>query len=223
MPIKVNKKPRFSVNKLGEYLTAKPSRRKKIIEDQKYPKPFNGTVGYKEAREAIIKFIINDYNENIITDAIGLIKQSKTLKENEIANSLKVLDTILSAELPDLSKVQKTRYKGKGEYLNIKGVDISVYPNIVLRKGDKVGCINLHIIKTAQNRLNKESSKHITTVQHKFLEAYICKDGESVNPSMCMSIDCFGNSHEIGTSAFTRRLSNIQTACEEIVLWWDSL
>lgn len=223
MAIKTRKEPRFSVNKLGEYLTAKPSRRKKIIEDQKYPKPFPGTVGYKEARKAIIKYIINDYDTNILLDAIKSIKKSTILKSNEIKNSIEVLDTVMLAILPDLSKVKKTRYKGKKEYLNINGVDISVYPNIILRKGNKVGCINLHIIKTVQNRLSKEASKHITTVQHKFLEAYVCKTGETVNPLLCFSIDCFGNSHEIGTKAFSRRLSNIQTACEEIVLWWDSL
>ncbi len=223
MTIKVNKEPRFSVNKLGEYLTAKPARRKKIIYDKQYPKPFQGTVGYKEAREAIIKYISKDYDESIILDAIETIKKSTVLKDNEIENSITALKTILKADLPDLSKVKKTRYKATKEYLNIEGVDISVYPNLILRKGDKVGCINLHIIKTESNRLSKEASKHVTTVQHKFLETYVCKDGETVNPLMCISIDCFGNSHEIGTKAFSRRLSNIQTACEEIVLWWDSL
>src|SRR5680860_437992 len=115
--MKVNKEPRFSVNKLGEYLTAKPSRRKRIIEDQKYPKPFQGTVGYKEAREAIIKYIIKDYNLEILSDAVKLLKKSTKLKENEIANSIDVLDTVMLSELPDLSKVKKTRYRGSKEYL----------------------------------------------------------------------------------------------------------
>jgi len=223
MAIKTRKEPRFSVNKLGEYLTAKPSRRKKIIEDQKYPKPFPGTVGYKEAREAIIKYIISDYNEGIILDAIKEIKKSVRLKENEIENSITVMESVLGASLPDLSKVKKSRYRGRKEYLNIEGVDISVYPDVILRKGGKVGCINLHIIKTERYRLNKEASKHITTVQNKFLENYVVKTGEVVNPLLCISMDCFGNSHEIGTKSFSTRLSNIHTACEEIVLWWESL
>lgn len=48
--------PRISATKLGEYLTATASRRRKIVEDQKYPPPFQ-VARYTEAEKAIVEFL----------------------------------------------------------------------------------------------------------------------------------------------------------------------
>lgn len=36
-------KPRISVNQLGEYMMATPTRRRQIVKDQKNPPPFKST------------------------------------------------------------------------------------------------------------------------------------------------------------------------------------
>jgi hypothetical protein len=52
------KPPRLSVNKLGEYMTAKAGRQYKILHDAKYPQDFI-VAHYKDAAEAIAKAIVD--------------------------------------------------------------------------------------------------------------------------------------------------------------------
>ena len=47
---------RISVNKLGEYMTATPLRRRRIVQDQKRPKGFI-LPRYNEAQDAITKYL----------------------------------------------------------------------------------------------------------------------------------------------------------------------
>lgn len=218
---KTNKTPRFSVNKLGEYMGATASRRKRIIYDQKYPSSFIVSQ-YKDAKEAIIKYIIKDYDENIITDAIEKIKKSVTLKEQDIENSVLALNEALKTNLPDLSSFIKTRCKDNNPKININGLEISVNPDVVVKNGNKVGCIKTHVIKTEQNRLTQEASLYVGVLLHQYAVANLLSKGESADPNLCISIDCFGNSHETAPKAIARRLSNIQAACEEIVRAWES-
>lgn len=218
---KVNKTPRFSVNKLGEYMVATASRRKRIIYDQKYPSSFIVSQ-YKDAREAIIKYIIKDYDESIITDAIEKIKKSSSLKELDIENSILALKEALNNDLPDLSSYKKTRCKDSNPKINISGLEISVNPDIIIKNNNKVGCIKTHVIKTEQNRLTQEASLYVGVLLYQYTEANLISKTELADPKICISIDCFGNSHETAPKAVARRLSNIQAACEEIVRAWES-
>ena len=218
---KVNKEPRFSVNKLGEYLTANSSRRKAIIKDQKYPSPFI-TGMYKEVRQAIINYVIKDYDDSIIFDAIEKIKKS-SLKDNEKENSILALNETLMADLPNLDGIKKTRYKGKNPKVRVEGLDISVNPDIILKKGDKVGCLKIHVIKTPSNRLNDEARKLVGTMLQEFTERHVISGSEEADTKLCISIDCFGNSHDIAPKSNKRRWLNIHAACEEIVLRWPSV
>jgi hypothetical protein len=219
---KVHKEPRFSVNKLGEYMFATASRRKKIIEDQKYPNSFIVS-GYKEAREAIVKYIIKDYDTEILDDAIESISNSVLLKENEKENSILALREIASMNLPDLSLYKKTRYKGDNTKIKIQGLDISVNPDIILRKGNKVGCIKLHVIKSEQNRLTKDASSYVATLLQIFVDKHVVTDEEVSDLKICLSVDCFSKTYEEAPKSVKRRLSNIDDACDEIVGRWDSI
>ncbi|WP_053004309.1 hypothetical protein [Flavobacterium sp. ABG] len=219
---KVNKTPRFSVNKLGEYMGATAARRKRIIYDQKYPSSFIVSQ-YREAKEAIIKYIIKDYDETVILEAIDKIKKSTILKEQEIENSVLALNEALKTNLPNLSPFKKTRSKDDNPKININGLEISVSPDIVVKNGNKIGCIKTHVIKTEQNRLTQEASLYVGVLLHQYTEANLLEKEQSADVNLCISIDCFGNSHETAPKAIARRLSNIQAACEEIVLRWDSV
>lgn len=48
--------PRISINKLGEYMTATPARRRQIVRDQKNPPAFKAA-RYKPARETIVSYL----------------------------------------------------------------------------------------------------------------------------------------------------------------------
>jgi hypothetical protein len=81
-------KVKFSVNKLGEYLTANPSRRKRIIKDQKNPKGFI-VIRYKDARKALVDFFANGkgdkkYIEAKIRDIIDKTVRSKLMEQDKV-------------------------------------------------------------------------------------------------------------------------------------------
>lgn len=221
-PKKVREKPRFSVNKLGEYLTAKATRRKKLIEEQKYPNQFAQTV-YKIAREAIIRYIIKDYDESILIKAEKEIKDAVSITDLDRDNSLLILKQIRSHSLPDLTAYKKTRYSLKTSSINIKGLEISICPDIIIRKGNKVGGLKIHIIKTENQRLTKEAGQAVSVLLNQYISSNIAADDEVVDLKLCISYDCFNDSHTIAPSAVKRRLEEIETACEEIVLRWDSI
>ncbi|MFD2602830.1 hypothetical protein [Flavobacterium suzhouense] len=221
-PKKVHENPRFSVNKLGEYLTATPARRKRLIEDQKYPNTFITSV-YKIAREAIIRYIIKDYDESILDKAVAEIKASVSITDQDRDNSLLILKLIRKHSLPDLSSYKKTKYQLKNGNLSIKGLKVSISPDIILRKGNKVGCIKIHIIKTESQRLDTEAGLAVSTLLHQYIGSNIIDEDEKVDPKTCISFDCFNNSYETAPSAIKRRMGNIEAACEEIVLRWDSV
>ena len=219
---KVNKEPRFSVNKLGEYLTANSSRRKAIIKDQKYPSTFIVSK-YKEVKQAIIKYIIKDYDEKVITEAIAKIKNSSSLKDTDKENSILALREILKTDMPNLDGIKKTRYKDGNPKVNVDGLDVSINPDIILKKGNKIGCLKIHVVKTEKNRLNEEARKLVGTMLYKFTETHVVSEAEEAEIKLCISIDCFGNSHDIAPKSNSRRWLNIHAACEEIVLRWPSV
>jgi len=67
-------KPKISLNKLGEYLDATPSRRKRIIQDQQNPQAFKA-VRYQDARECITEYISNE-----MLDDAGLLESAQKLR-----------------------------------------------------------------------------------------------------------------------------------------------
>jgi hypothetical protein len=69
--------PRISVNKLAEFITAKASRQRQILRDQKFPQDYKVTY-YKEASEAISICIgSNIENTAIIERTISNLEQQK--------------------------------------------------------------------------------------------------------------------------------------------------
>ena len=81
---------RISVNKLGEYLEANPSRRKKIVFDQKNPVAFK-TTRYSRAKDIAIEYFENEFNDEIIVRGIDELENaiSKTdFQENDLENSI---------------------------------------------------------------------------------------------------------------------------------------
>lgn len=223
---KVITKPKISVNKLGEYLTCiNPSRRRKILEEQKYPKKGFGQTRYKEAREAIVKYIISGYDKSIIEDAKNIIKSKTAItdfEKSDKSSSVEVLESVLKTDFPDFKGAKLSRYKGKNPKITLSNVEISIMPDIIVKVKDKIGCLKVHIIKT--HPLNSESQKYVSTLLQEFTETYLVDDKQTKPDSkLSVSIDCFGKTHEIAPKSVLLRKSKIQDACKEIASMWESV
>ena len=67
--------PRISLNKLCEFMTARPPRQRRIIRDQKYPNEFQGMF-YREAQEAVASCIASNLEDiDSINRQVALLDQ----------------------------------------------------------------------------------------------------------------------------------------------------
>jgi len=219
--------PKISVNKLGEYIEAKPGRKKTIVMTQKEPSNFMVT-RYSDARRAIKKYLRENQEPNIIYQSITDHKAKTTtgdFQKQDKQLSLELLSAVLDIEFPDFEGLTIESYSGNNPKLDISGVAVSVYPDLIIRgekRGQKfVGAIKLDLFKV--NKLGKEGPKYITTILRKFVEDHVAAEDEMVKPKFCFYASVFDGILENAPNSFKNRMQHISVACEEYALWWNAL
>lgn len=217
------KSPRLSVNKLAEYMNADTLRRRQIVKDAKYPKSFKDT-RYADARTGIKDYIIGGYDENIIGDIIRTLKQrpdGTDFQNNDIKNSIASLGHILSTELPNFENCTLQEFDGENTLINIEGLNISVYPDIIIKRNDngKIGGLKIHLSKTYD--LGDGLIYVSTLMKYFFIN---CGYEENIiDDKLCVSVDVFRMKYEFSPKSYKRTIQRLSAACQEIVLWWDKV
>lgn len=219
--------PKISVNKLAEYIEATPTRRRRIVIDQKEPSPFI-VARYKRAREIAVEYFCNQLDPEIIVrgiEELELESPTTDFQKNDLDNSILFLENLLDIELPDFEELELSPYEGNNPKLNLKGLEISVYPDVIIRgkvSGSKiVGAIKIQTSLT--NPLTTEGAKSVATLIHSFVQEHIVVKGEKAHLKNCLSIDVFARNVEYAPNSYKRRYTNLEHACSEILLWWDKL
>jgi hypothetical protein len=232
--IKVVKDPRISVNKLAEYLEANSTRRKRIVLDAKYQKPYI-TTRYKDARVLAVSFLCKSINEDEVLAEIEnfdtLAAEAVEKKDDFVAQnsqlSSEALGLLLESEYPEIAEYELLPYAEENKYLFISGVSVSVNPDMIVKNevadGFHLGAIKLNITKTTQ--LSDESQKTVAVILHEYARKHVVDSqaGELVNYKLCFSIDLFKQHCVCCPSAMKRILKRVEDACEEIALWWERL
>ncbi|WP_342085492.1 hypothetical protein [Dyadobacter sp. OTU695] len=215
------KKPRISVNKLAEYISAGPPRRNKIVSDCKTPVAFIVT-RYSEARTAV-KSYFEQNSPDILNAAIEVLEKKEgttDFQKNDIKNSIALLNSLLNTDVSRFNGMEIKIAPGKDAILEIKGVEISVNPDLYLSqtmKGIKnIGAIKLSLTKSG---LSSDQQKIVALMTKRYLQANAGKD-EVVNGKMCFSLDAFKKSFTEAPASDAQRMRAIEYACEEIALWW---
>lgn len=217
-------KPKISLNKLGEYLDATPSRRKKIIQDQQDPKPFI-TIRYQDARENITSFLAND-----MVDEAGFLEAAQDLRDTREGTEFSLQDKRNSAdamenflEVADLisldglvaEKVDKTT----SSIMEFAGVDVSIRPDVILKDketGYLKGAVKLHFSKTTP--LTEKSAPYVAAALKVYLGA---EDTDShIQPENCYVVDISTKKVFKAGKAHKNRIRDIEAACEEIEARW---
>lgn len=215
-------KPRISLNKLGEYLDATPSRRKRIILDQQEPKTFV-MARYQDARQEIVNFISNGMLDDAellntaqelrnATNGTEFTLQDKKASADAIENFLDIADNLnldgVIAEPVD---------KFDSSTLEIAGVDVTVRPDIILKDentSEIKGAVKLHFSKTAP--LTEKSANYVATG----LKAYLTKKSPNIDASKCFVVDVATQTVVSAPRTHIKRMRDIEAACEEIDARW---
>lgn len=215
------------MNKLAEYLTANATRRKAIVKDAKYPSAFI-TTRYKEAREIMKAFIIRIHDNNDVLSFIEELEIKETttdFQENDRTLSIVALKHLLKADLNVLNSCELTLNENYENLMSIQGVDISVFPDVFLKKstpkGDVCGAVKLHISK--DNALSEEAQKIVGVLLHSYADAFLKSDSLLPSTKLCFSLDIFNEKMYCCPDSYKARLTRIEAACEEIALWWEKL
>lgn len=222
------KAPSISVNKLAEFMTAQPARQRQILKDRKYPTEFKGMY-YKEATESIAQVIASNLEdvsrlstqkltlEQVVTDKIGT--------QRRIAANIDALEGFESM----LDKVElfgcATELGAHApEKLRFHGVEVSVRPEIILRRdgatGPLVGAMKLHFPR--QFSLNEVSAGFVSAVLQEWCRCCMPDDGAALG-DLCSVVDVGSRTFHRGVRATANRLRQVEAACQNIAALWPTI
>lgn len=227
MPIDERTQPRISVNKLGEYITAAPARRRRIIVDQKRPRTFIAP-RYGTAERKIVEFLSGRSSEGDLLRAIDELEddcggtewqmQRNQLCAEAIGSFLDYLDVF------ELDGISLSPLTPSHTHLKLGGISVSVRPELEgcgnLGHGAKSrGVLKLYLGKTFP--LNEESGSAIATC----LRQYACEmiPAAEVDHRLCIVFDVFAGAIFQAPKAHKRRMRDIEAACEEVARAWPML
>lgn len=216
--------PRISLNKLGEYLTATPARRRRIVLDQQNPQPFIVT-RYGDAREAIVNFMASG-----MLDREKLLLEARRLRMEDGGSDFSRQDREASAEAIHgfLAVASQIDFRdsvivrvqsSSSESMEIAGVTVSIRPDVYLKNfitGEVVGAVKLHFPKTTP--LDQNASEYVATALRVFLEQE--KGATAVNFKQCYVVDVSTGLVTHAPRSFAKKMNDIAAACDEIDARW---
>lgn len=220
--------PRISVNKLGEYMTATPARRRQIVRDQKHAPAFKAA-RYRLAREAIASLIASGMaeRERALGVAEGLRQDAggSDFALHDRANSADAIDAFvgLCGGIGIDGLVAVAADARCGDAIELAGVRVVARPDALLldpRSGAAVGCVKLHFAKTQP--LDDKGAGYVATALRAHLERNLSAPG-AVRPSRCYVVDIATRRIHAAPRAGKRRLDDLAAACEEIKDRWERL
>lgn len=225
--------PKISANKLGEFLvTASPKRRLRILNDQKYPSDVVIPL-YRMAHAPLTAYFESGgLQPEAITSAIDHLRSDESGSKwvlQDRRNTADALERILllTRSLPlERPTYQYLRAPGNPPKLSFSGVEVSVRPDLLLRVSKRgrqySGAIKFHFMKTAENSLGEDGGRYIASLLHRWSQENSA-EGFEPRPEFCLSVDVFRSSVVPAPRAFSRRLSEIEAACQEIASRWNLL
>lgn len=218
--------PRISINKLGEYMTATPGRRRGIVRDQRRPKGFL-VPRYNEAQNAIIRSLTaEDRDPGALLDEIQRLRSkpaASAWEEQRNASCAEALAAFLEIwdEVPTNARYE--RAPQQPPVLRYGDVAVSVRPELishgVTRRETWVGALKLYFSKT--NPLTPDAGAFIATGLADFAEQYLALSGKAL-PSRCLVIDVFARRIFTPPRSRRRRQAELLAACEEIARAWPA-
>ena len=222
---RVRPTPRISVNKLGEYLTATPARRRQIVKEQKYP-PTYQVIRYNDAEEAIAEFLLGNRDPSILDRHVKTLRRATPSSDYDAQRIELCIDAIESfRELaPDLSLpgLRIKRSASDASQLRIGGVNVSVRPEVILGSASdeegRTGLIKLYLSKSYS--LDERSGLYVAAVARRYAEKYL--DG-AVDPDLVLVVDVFAQAVFSAPKAVKRRFADVEAACEEISARWSTV
>lgn len=226
MDAKLRVSPRFSLNKIAEYMTAAPRRRRSLIIDQIRTHTAK-VIHYDDARRVLVRFFCDpDRTSKTLLDVAATFRDRAAQIPDEHRSQCLISSARALESFARFS--ERIRPKGvivvsgprQGANIVLRGVRIVVAPEVSLLEPSterRVGAIKLHFSRSAP--LSTEALQYAATVIHEWL----IRRGDHPSKARCFSVDVFSQKSETVPRAVKDRLKNLEAACEEIAERWPRL
>jgi hypothetical protein len=221
----VRPEPRISINSLAEYLTAPPVRRGAIVKAHKRPRPVV-VAHYAQAQKPIVEFLAAGGGSGAYLLRAAERLEAMAAQSGRPARTRMLLDSAAALQrfagaldVFTLPGPVSAVMPGPTPYLNLSGVRVSVRPELLytVPSRNQAGLVKLYFSKTRP--LSPEEAWYTTAALYRW-GADVAGLGESLVPQRCLVLDVFAGRTFAGARAFTRRLAELEAACEEIALRW---
>jgi hypothetical protein len=232
--VEARKEPRISVNKLGEYLTATPARRRRIVHDAKYPSTFM-VARYTTAENAIADWICSGCADDLmLAQAMATLAQAEPGSQFSRVRRDCCLQAIDRAgELRDRLNLPSGRvsYVRTNTTIPVEfdEVTVSIRPEVLLYTGGsdedegerRLGGIKLYLSK--QYPLNEQSADYVTTLLWQALVVRSAQELLLLTHDQIKVVDVFAGEVFTLPRAHKQRLKEIAAACDEIHDRWAAI
>lgn len=223
---KTHENPRISLNKLGEYLQATPTRRKSIVKDQKKPPGAGVVTRYGPVTVALREYFATG-DKDFLVERIAKLKQDQSgtewqredrqLSAQALERLLEMLDDV------DLTGVKVIPFPSNAESaLLVSHVKVSVRPDflVVQEKAEDVVVGALKLSFNKQNPLDKLGCEYVAIVLARFIASTFPK--AQVNLKRCVSIATPLKIVAAAPKSYKLKSEAIDAACEEIAARWKT-
>lgn len=217
---------RISINKLGEYLSAGPARRRTILTEQRNPRIFQVT-WYRLAERAIRRFLVDHLDDpDRFTHELEALRSSETSTRHEEVRratnvaAMEAFQTLVQT-LP-LDELSLFEAHDDAPHVVFGGVDVSVRPEVIVTGSDSKGLPRVGAIKLLLSQghpLDETTGLYSATVLHHFVEQHLGDLGRA-DPQLCFVVDVFQQKVWTAPRHSKRRAQDIGAACEEIAAMW---
>jgi hypothetical protein len=231
----IHPNPRMSAAKLAEYVVAMPSRQATIVKQAQIA-PKVVVIPYQRVRNCMPHaFLPGGLDAEVFrseADQLATRTGATPWQKQDIKNSGEALGHL--ATIADEFKWGNASLQRSAlavGALNIKGVHVSVHPELVFtfqhRKKDKAGCILLNTGKNNYLSLSNGNGKqtagdYLAALGYLLMEKNAHQLGYPSNSS-CYAVDIFREKIYQAPVAYKTLLKNIEAACEMIALRWERI
>lgn len=208
MTTTVRQVPRMTFSALCEYLSASPVRQLSLLRAQKFPR--GGAIrSYRNALHQIGEFAVH---------GVPLDPQAEKLEPHEQEIIMRLLEYDWRPPAPQAAFPATRR-----EPLVLQGVEISVYPDLLL--ADPTGPARQTGAMKFYFRKSQKLDPNVGRWMASFLFQYKLQveGDEDVDPDLCLVYDVRNDEYFEAGKSHKRLFNNVESACQFISAMWDSL
>src|ERR1700730_11367159 len=236
---RVNRRPRFTVLDMGEYMAADDGPRETILRNMRYER-LAPTLIYRSVIRAVSAFLSSPPRDRSI-----LIRCRVNLEAEREAATLPQQRENITFALRALEAFERSlnalgldglsfEFAPAARPLRIQGVSISVQPTAHIRVkrirgADLVGAIVVDLAKGIESKTEESKSRttagmlHAAALLHQYVTNTLARDGARPSSQHCIIFHSYRQERICSPSNYRRMLRNVEAVCRNIARGWEDI